>query len=76
MIGGVFKMIVHDHHFEKSGDKTVMTDQFYYESPGGILGKLFNKIILTNYLRTLLQNRNKMIKEVAESEQWKIILNG
>lgn len=74
MIRGAFKVIKHDHLFEGSGDKTVMKDKFYFESPGGILGILFNKTVLSKYLRDLLERRNQMIKEVAESEKWKAIL--
>ena len=75
MIEGAFKIIRHDHLFEPSNDKTIMRDKFYFESPGGILGALFNKFILEKYLYRLLIRRNKMIKEVAESNQWKVILN-
>ena len=74
MLNGAFKMIRHDHLFEEAGDKTVMRDVFKFESPGGILGRGFNKLILKKYLRDFLINRNKTIKEVAESERWKTIL--
>jgi ligand-binding SRPBCC domain-containing protein len=75
MISGIFKVIKHDHLFDELGNRTVMKDRFYFESPGWILGRVINKIILTRYLRNLLTKRNQMIKEVAESEQWKRILN-
>jgi ligand-binding SRPBCC domain-containing protein len=74
MINGAFKMIKHDHLFEESGVKTVMRDKFQFESPGGILGSIFNKLVLEKYLRNLLVIRNQIIKEVAESDQWKTIL--
>jgi ligand-binding SRPBCC domain-containing protein len=71
---GAFKKIEHDHRFEKSGDVTIMNDRLEFESPGGIIGKLFNRIVLEKYLRNLLAKRNNMIKEAAEGEQWKTIL--
>src|SRR5690349_7241931 len=74
MIQGAFKMIKHDHLFEASGDKTFMRDKLYFESPGGILGLLFNRLVLEKYLRNLLIRRNQMIKNVAENNQWKTIL--
>ena len=74
MMKGAFRMIKHDHLFERSGDKTVMRDKFEFKSPGWILGIVFNKLILIKYLHDLLINRNKIIKEVAESERWKQIL--
>lgn len=75
MIKGAFKAIVHDHIFEKLGSHTVMHDRFYFESPGGIVGALFNHLILTRYLHSLLMKRNQMIKSVAESDDWKKIIN-
>lgn len=75
MIKGAFKIIRHDHIFSETGDTTVMKDRFYFESPGWILGRLANRLILTSYLRSLLTRRNQMIKRIAESDDWQKILN-
>lgn len=75
-IKGIFKSICHEHKFEQIGDKIVMTDIFEFHSPFGILGRFFNKLILTNYLRNLLNERNIVIKEFAETNKWKLVLNG
>ena len=74
MVRGVFKKIKHDHRFEKKDGLTVMTDLFEFESPGGLFGKIFNDLILTDYLTRLIAGRNAMIKEYAESGKWKDIL--
>jgi ligand-binding SRPBCC domain-containing protein len=74
MIKGAFKLIKHDHIFQQTGNETLMTDRFNFESPGGVLGSIFNRLILTKYLRGILTTRNKMIKEAAESDRWKAIL--
>jgi ligand-binding SRPBCC domain-containing protein len=74
MLYGVFKMIRHDHIFEEAIDGTVMKDNFEFQSPGGAIGKIFNHLVLTDYLKRLLAKRNQMIKEIAESEQWKYLL--
>lgn len=66
MVSGAFKSIRHEHHFTASGDQTIMKDIFEFESPLGILGKIFNKLILTRYMRELLKERNRVIKEAAE----------
>ena len=66
MIQGSFKSIRHEHHFSDSNGKTLMKDVFVFESPLGILGKLFNWLILTGYMTTLLEERNRVIKEAAE----------
>lgn len=75
LVEGAFKSIKHDHVFQKSEDKTVMNDKFYFESPGWILGMVLNKLVLTRYLQNLLKKRNQIIKDIAESEKWKTILN-
>ena len=52
-----------------------MTDHFEFSSPYGILGKAFNFFVLEKYLTDFLITRNNVIKEFAESEKWKLILN-
>ncbi|MES2838149.1 MAG: class I SAM-dependent methyltransferase [Bacteroidota bacterium] len=74
-IKGVFKSIYHEHKFKQLGNKVIMIDIFEFHSPFGIIGRIFNKLILTNYLRKLLINRNNVIKEFAETEKWKEVLN-
>ena len=71
MLKGAFKKIQHQHLFEEKEGKTVMTDIFDFESPLGILGKLFNKLVLTNYMNGFLEDRNQTIKKVAETDEWK-----
>lgn len=75
MVEGPFRRIEHDHLFEAAGDQTIMRDRFEFESPGWIFGVAFNRIILEKYLRGMLQRRNRMLKEVAESKRWRSILN-
>lgn len=74
MIKGAFKYIKHDHVFEEKEGVTIMKDRFQFASPFGCLGEVANKLILTRYLKGLLQTRNEMIKEYAESSKWKLIL--
>lgn len=74
MVEGIFKRFRHEHHFKTEGNQTLMTDIFEYQSPFGILGKLADFIFLENYLRSFLKKRNIIIKEFAESDEWKKIL--
>jgi ligand-binding SRPBCC domain-containing protein len=74
-IEGAFKYFKHDHYFEQKGDIVLMTDVFDYESPYGIFGKLFNKIILTSYMTRFLTCRNALIKEFAETDRWRSVLS-
>lgn len=73
MTNGIFKSLRHLHAFRWDGQKTIMTDDFQFESPAGILGKLADRLILTSYLKNLLTKRNNAIKKLAESGWEKIL---
>ena len=73
-VKGAFKKFKHDHYFELKDNWVEMTDRFEYESPFGIIGKIFNRLVLTNYLKKFLEERNAVIKEYAETEKWKQVL--
>lgn len=71
---GDFKMMKHEHHFKECENGTILIDLFHFESPYGMLGQWFNNLYLTKYLKRLLEQRNKTIKEYAESGKWKKLL--
>jgi ligand-binding SRPBCC domain-containing protein len=72
---GDFKLMKHEHHFKPCENGTLLIDLFYFESPYGLMGQWFNSIYLTKYLQRLLEQRNKTIKEFAESGKWKKLLD-
>lgn len=72
---GDFKMMKHEHYFKNCENGTIVIDLFHYESPYGVLGRWFNNLWLTKYLRRLIEHRNQLIKEYAESGKWKPLLN-
>lgn len=77
MVKGSFRRLDHDHWFEPGGQHgtgTVMRDVFTFTSPGGPVGWLVNRLFLTSYLRTLLEHRNEVIKDTAESDEWPMYL--
>lgn len=71
---GSFKEMKHEHYFKPCENGTIMIDLFRFESPYGTIGKWFNSFYFTRYLKKLLQQRNKTIKEYAESNKWKRLL--
>lgn len=68
---GPFKKLHHIHLFEQQegGKQTIMKDVFEFESPMGFLGKLIDSFIMTNYLKGFLIERNRVIKQIAESNE-------
>lgn len=75
MKNGPFKKIEHKHIFRSEGDETVMIDEFDFEAPFGILGRLAEWLVLRSYMKRLLAERNELIKRVAESEEWRSYIN-
>ena len=75
MVAGAFRRFDHDHLFEPQGNTTLMTDVFDYRAPLGFLGSIAERLFLTRYMADLLRARNKIIKEVAEGDQWAVLLN-
>lgn len=75
-VKGIFKFIVHDHYFEQGDGKVIMKDVFRFQSPFGFIGQAFDKLVLTKYLTEFLVERNDLIKEYAETEKWKTVING
>jgi ligand-binding SRPBCC domain-containing protein len=71
---GAFKEMKHEHYFKPCENGTIMIDLFHYECAYGTIGKWFNSLYLTRYLKKLLKHRNKAIKEYAESNKWKRLL--
>ena len=68
-------MMKHQHFFKPCDNGTIMIDIFQFETPYKIIGTLVNKIYLTRYMKTLLEERNKVIKETAEGTRWKNYLS-
>ncbi len=71
---GDFKMMKHEHYFKPCDNGTILIDIFDFESPYGVIGRCFNSVYLTGYIKRMLENRNRVIKEFAESDKWKKLL--
>lgn len=71
---GDFKMMKHEHYFKPCDNGTILIDLFHFESPYGMLGRWFNNLYFTKYMRRLLERRNKVIKDYAEGGKWRKLL--
>lgn len=68
---GAFAWMQHDHFFRQlPGGPTYMRDVFRYAAPLPILGVIAERLVLDDYMRDLLRERNAVIKQVAESNAW------
>ena len=67
-------MMKHEHYFKPCDNGTIVIDLFHFESPYGVLGRWFNELWLTRYLRKIIELRNNVIKQYAETGKWKKFL--
>jgi ligand-binding SRPBCC domain-containing protein len=70
MLQGAFKRMRHDHYFESINTSTLMRDEFPFEAPHGILGRMVEVVVLKNYMQRFLIARNEVLKSTAESNNW------
>jgi ligand-binding SRPBCC domain-containing protein len=71
MLRGAFRSMKHDHFFRSlSPDATEMRDVFCFAAPMGALGRLAEFAVLRDYMQNLLQERNDVIRQIAESSAW------
>jgi len=60
-IRGPFHRFHHEHLFEPCDGGSQMTDVVDFEAPAGGLGRLAERWVLTSYLRTLVEERNRYL---------------
>ena len=71
MIRGAFSFMKHDHFFRSlANEQTEMRDVFCFAAPLPGLGRLAEVLVLRRYMKELLQERNAVIKKIAESQDW------
>src|SRR5690606_2623789 len=71
----IFKSLRQQHIFTPDADKVIRTHIGDCESPAGILGQLFNRLVLTRCWPEYLMARNRIITRVAECSRWRAPLD-
>jgi hypothetical protein len=75
MIEGIFRAMQADHFFRAlPSGATEMRDDFRIAAPLPILGRLAEMLFLRRYMLSLLRERNVVIKQLAESNDWESYL--
>lgn len=71
MVRGAFRFFEHEHVFaDRGGGITEMRDYLRFAAPPPLLGRLIEPL-LGSYLGKFLRERNRILKEVAESDEWR-----
>ena len=74
MLKGAFKSIYHEHFFIEQDGGTLVKDVFRFEAPFGILGAVFNRLVLTSYMKRFIAARNAIVKQYAETDLYRNVL--
>ena len=74
MTKGAFSSFTHSHRFRFENGVTVMNDIIDYKVPFWAAGRIFDWLVLSNYLKRFIEDRNRFLKETAETDQWKRFL--
>lgn len=76
MVRGAFAWMAHDHWFDEAEGGTLLRDSFRFAAPLGPLGRIAEVLVLRRYMTRFLKARNTVIKQVAESDEWRRYLPG
>jgi hypothetical protein len=74
MTAGMFRHFEHDHHFAPMDDGTRMRDEIRFSVRMGPMGKVFGATVLRAMLMRMLITKNTDLKHVAESSEWKSLI--
>jgi ligand-binding SRPBCC domain-containing protein len=69
MIRGTFQHFEHKHHFAPMNEGTRMRDELRFSAPPGLAG-VAAELILERHFIHILKERNRLLKQVAESKEW------
>ena len=74
---GMLAHFGHQYTFQPIGAaQTRITDELSFESPLGVLGRLFDRVILRSWMQAAANFRALCLKRIAESEQWQKYVPG
>ena len=76
MVAGIFARYEHEHFFAAMDDGTRVRDELKFAAPFGPMGKMMEALVMRRYMTSLLRRRNAALKHAAESEEWRLYLEG
>lgn len=65
-VKGPFRYFRHVHDFREDPAGTTMTDRIEFAAPFGPVGRVVEKLILTRYLKKLIESRNEFLVSGAQ----------
>jgi len=74
MTQGALESFKHMRHFKKIQNGTLVIDEIFYSLPKKVWTPWIDRFFLNGKLHELLRERNKVLKEYAESNKWRALL--
>ena len=74
MVAGRFHSFEHDHSFTQTERGVRLDDEVRFSLPCGPLGWLAGRFIMTPHIQGLMRRRFRLLKRIAESEEWRLYL--
>jgi ligand-binding SRPBCC domain-containing protein len=74
LVRGSFRSLRHEHHFKPIDNGTLLIDLLEYEPAFGAVGKMADGLLVRSFLKKYLEAKNRLIKQYAEGEKWKVVL--
>ena len=71
MIAGRFRSFEHDHRLSETAGGTLLQDEVRFTMPFGPAGWVVGKMVLCPHVTKLLHRRFRLLKRLAESDEWK-----
>jgi ligand-binding SRPBCC domain-containing protein len=71
MVRGPFSRVNHHYLFCASGEVTTMSNVLSYAVPYGVVGTIVDVILLRGHLKRFLAERARVLKAVAEGDDWR-----
>jgi ligand-binding SRPBCC domain-containing protein len=76
MVEGRFEFFQHDHQFTEIAGQVLLKDTVRFSLPWGFAGRLVGKHILVPHIAGLMRRRFALIKQIAETDEWREYLAG
>jgi ligand-binding SRPBCC domain-containing protein len=74
MIAGRFRSFQHDHHLQATPEGVLLRDELRFSMPFGLPGWIVGRLIMVPHIRGLLRRRFRLLKRIAESDEWRSYL--
>ncbi|MFZ3589479.1 SRPBCC family protein [Bacillus sp. DJP31] len=67
MVKGAFHSFTHKHSFREENQGTLMTEEFNFQSPFGMMRTIAYTLFLEEYMRGFIISRANELKKIAEN---------